>query len=36
MLGAAGTYWINLQNATVGNGDAVYWDENDGMGCTSP
>jgi len=32
----AGTYWINLTNARVGNGDEVYWDENDGQGCTSP
>ena len=22
----AGTYWINLTNARVGNGDEVYWD----------
>ena len=32
----AGTYWINLQNAIVSNGDPVYWDENSGMGCHSP
>jgi uncharacterized repeat protein (TIGR03803 family) len=25
-----GTYWVNLQNAVVSNGDPVYWDENDG------
>jgi hypothetical protein len=31
-----GTYWINLQNAIVNNGDPVYWDENSGDGCTSP
>ena len=30
----AGTFWINLQNATVPNGDPVYWDENSGVGCT--
>lgn len=24
----AGTYWLNLQNASVANGDPVYWDEN--------
>src|ERR1017187_6339018 len=32
----AGTYWLNLQNATVPSGDPVYWDENSGAGCTSP
>ena len=26
----AGTYWVNLQNAVVTNGDPVYWDENSG------
>lgn len=31
-----GTYWLNLENATVPNGDPVYWDENSGVGCTSP
>ena len=31
-----GTYWLNLQNAMVPNGDPVYWDENSGIGCTSP
>jgi uncharacterized repeat protein (TIGR03803 family) len=25
-----GTYWVNLQNATVTSGDPVYWDENSG------
>ena len=33
---SAGTYWINLQNASVPNGDPVYWDENSGEGCNSP
>ncbi len=33
---ANGTYWLNLQNAVVSNGDPVYWDENSGVGCTSP
>jgi len=28
---AAGTYWLVLQNATVTNGDPIYWDENDGL-----
>jgi hypothetical protein len=26
----SGTYWLNLQNASVPNGDPVYWDENSG------
>ena len=26
----AGTYWLNLQNASVNTGDPVYWDENSG------
>ena len=33
---AAGTYWLELQNAVVNNGDPIYWDENSGVGCTSP
>jgi hypothetical protein len=33
---AAGTYWLTLQNATVSDGDPVYWDENSGVGCQSP
>ncbi|HUK43422.1 MAG TPA: choice-of-anchor tandem repeat GloVer-containing protein [Candidatus Bathyarchaeia archaeon] len=32
---AAGTYWVNLDNAVVNDGDPVYWDENSGAGCTS-
>ncbi len=31
-----GTYFVQLSNAIVPNGDPVYWDENDGVGCTSP
>jgi len=31
-----GTYWVNLENASSSNGDPVYWDENSGVGCTSP
>jgi uncharacterized repeat protein (TIGR03803 family) len=31
----AGTYWVNLQNASVPSGDPVYWDENSGAGCMS-
>jgi PEP-CTERM motif len=30
------TYWLNLQNAAVPSGDPVFWDENSGIGCTSP
>jgi len=26
----SGTYWLNLQNATVPSGDPIYWDENSG------
>ena len=32
---AAGTYWVNLQNAIVNNGDPVLFDENSGAGCKS-
>jgi hypothetical protein len=31
-----GTYWLNLSNAVVNNGDPAYWDENAGFGCQSP
>ena len=31
----AGTYWVNLQNASVPDGDPFYWDENSGVGCHS-
>ena len=27
---AGGTYWLNLQNASVPDGDPLYWDENSG------
>ena len=27
---AAGTYWLNLENASVPTGDPIYWDENSG------
>ena len=30
-----GTYWVNLQNASVPSGSPVYWDENSGLGCQS-
>ena len=32
---AAGTYWLTLQNATVNNGDPIYWDENSGPASAS-
>jgi hypothetical protein len=31
----AGTYWMTLQNAVSAEGDPIYWDENDGVGCHS-
>lgn len=31
----AGTYWLNLQNATVNDGDPIYWDENSGPSSAS-
>ncbi len=33
-LDSGKTYWLNLQNASIPSGDPVYWDENDGVGCT--
>jgi hypothetical protein len=34
---SGGTYWLNLQNANNAFGDGYYfWDENSGVGCTSP
>jgi hypothetical protein len=30
---AAGTYWLNLQNAVTSGGNPLYWDENSGVGC---
>ena len=33
---SAGTYWLNLQNAQTPSGSPVYWDENSGVGCSSP
>jgi hypothetical protein len=32
---AAGSYWLNLQNASVPSGDPVYWDENGGGSAAS-
>ncbi len=34
-VSASGTVWLNLQNATVPDGDPMYWDENSGIGCHS-
>ena len=31
-----GNYWLTLGNASVPSGDPTYWDENSGVGCTSP
>jgi PEP-CTERM motif len=31
----AGTYWLNLQNASVPSGDPVFWDENSGASQAS-
>ncbi len=31
----AGTYWVNLQNAAVPDGDLIYWDENSGPSSAS-
>ncbi len=31
----AGTYWLNLQNASVNTGDPIYWDENGGPSSAS-
>jgi uncharacterized repeat protein (TIGR03803 family) len=32
---AAGTYWLNLQNAVTAEGEPVYWDENSGPSSAS-
>jgi len=32
---AAGTYWLDLQNAVVNDGDPIYWDENSGASSAS-
>jgi hypothetical protein len=32
----AGTYWLQLYDATTEVGQPAYWGENDGQGCTSP
>jgi len=30
-----GTYWLNLSNAVVNDGDPIYWDENSGVSSAS-
>ena len=30
-----GSYWLNVQNASVASGDPVYWDENSGPSSAS-
>jgi hypothetical protein len=30
-----GTYWLNLQNASLPSGDPIYWDENSGPSLAS-
>jgi hypothetical protein len=32
----AGNYFLALGGATSINGDALFWDENNGVGCSSP
>jgi len=32
---AAGTYWLNIDNAVVNDGDPIYWDENSGPSSAS-
>ena len=32
---APGTYWLNIQSATVNSGNPVYWDENSGPSSAS-
>ncbi len=33
---AGGNYFLTLSNATTAEGNPLYWDENSGVGCTSP
>ena len=32
---SGGTYWLNLDNAVVNDGDPIYWDENSGPSSAS-
>jgi hypothetical protein len=34
-LATAGSYWLNIQNASSAAGDPVYWDENSGPSSAS-
>ena len=34
-LGFSALYWLNLQDATTQQGNPLYWDENNGVGCMS-
>jgi PEP-CTERM motif len=33
---SAGNYYLTLENAATLDGNPLYWDENSGVGCTSP
>jgi hypothetical protein len=35
-LNGGTTYWVNIQNASVPSRNPILWDQNFGMGCTSP
>jgi len=35
VLASAGSYWLNIQNASSAAGDPVYWDENSGPSSAS-
>jgi hypothetical protein len=35
-VAAGTTYFLTLQNAVSAQGQALFWDENDGVGCGSP
>ena len=32
---SSGTYWLNMGNAVTEQGNPLYWDENNGVGCHS-
>ena len=32
---SGGTYWLNLENAVVNDGDPIFWDENSGASTAS-
>jgi hypothetical protein len=35
-LSGSSNYFLTLSNATTADGNPLYWDENSGVGCTSP